>query len=186
MPDNKRTSIHRSTGRIALSGVIAGLAVAVMLASAILPSMTYALPMVAGALLVIPAIEFGSGTALSAYAAISILAFILPADKEAALMFVLLFGLYPIIKKFFEQIKLRPLEIFFKFLYFNAAAVGAVSLAFFIFGVPITDSRLGKWTVPLLLIAGNICFLIYDVTLTQYITLYVRRLQPILRKTFHL
>ena len=181
---NKR--ITQRTGKLALSGVICGLAVAVMLSSALLPSMTYALPMIAGGLLLVPSVEFGARTALTAYAAVSILSMILPADKEAALMFIFLFGLYPIIKKFFERVPGRLLEYALKFLYFNAAAVAAVWLAMKIFGIPLDDGTLGQWAVPVLLVLGNITFLVYDVALSKFVWMYVQRLQPILRKTFHL
>lgn len=183
---DKRGAIHRRTGRVALSGVVSGLSVAVMLASALLPSMTYALPMIAGALVVIPCIEFGTGAAMSVYAAVSLLSFILPADKEAAFMYVLLFGLYPVLKKYFEQIPSRIVEYIAKFAYFNLAAGGAVFLADRLLGIPFSDTALGRWGIPLLLAAGNVCFLIYDVTLTKYITLYIRRARPVLAKVFHL
>lgn len=195
MSDNKNTlgkgrkgrgGIARRTGQLALSGVMTGLALAIMLATLLLPSMTYALPMVAGALLVIPCIEFGTGAALTAYVAVSILSFILPVDKEAALMFVLLFGLYPILKKYFEQIKPRLIELLVKLLYFNAAAIGAGAAAWFVFRIPIDDGSLGRWAIPILLAAGNVLFFIYDYTLTLCITVYLRRLQPVFRKILQL
>jgi len=183
---SKRGGIAKRTGQAALSGVLCGLALAIMLSTLLFPSMTYSMPMLAGGLLVIPCIEFGAGAALTAYAAVSILSFILPVDKEASLMFVLLFGLYPILKKFFEQIRPRFLELLVKLLYFNAAAVGAAAAAWLIFRIPIDDGTLGKWAVPILLGAGNVLFIIYDYTLTLCVTLYLRRLQPVFRKIFQL
>lgn len=176
----------KKTGRISLCGILAGLGVVIMLCSAVLPSMTYALPMVAGGLLLIPSIEFGSRTALTTYAATGILSLILPVDKESALLYILLFGLYPIIKKNFERVRIKWLEYPLKYLYFNAAAIGAVVLASKILGLPVDDGTLGRWFIPVMLLLGNTCFFIYDLTLTRFIPMYMSRLQPVLRKTFHI
>lgn len=176
----------KRTGRISLCGIIAGLGLVIMLSSAVLPSMTYALPMIAGGLLLIPSIEFGNRTAFTTYAATGILSLILPVDMESALLYILLFGLYPIIKKNFEQIKLRWIGLLLKYLYFNAAAAGAVSLASFILHLPLDDGTLGRWFIPVMLLLGNICFFVYDITLTRFIPMYIIRLQPVLHKTFHI
>ncbi len=176
----------KNTGRIALCGVLTGVAVAIMLISAIDIGLTYTLPMIAGGLLLIPMIEFGTGTALTAYAATAILSFILPANKEAALMYIFLFGLYPIIRRYIDRINLTPLRIAAKFVYFNAAAVAAVGLAAWVFQIPVDDGSLGKYAVPLLLAMGNIAFVVYDFALSRCVLVYLSRIQPILRKSFHL
>ena len=176
----------KNTGRLALCGILAGLGVAIMLCSAVLPSFTYALPMIAGGLLLIPSIEFGSRTALYTYAATGLLSLILPCDKEAAFLYLALFGLYPIAKKYFERIPRRWLEIVLKYLYFNIAAVGAVGLASAVLGLPIDTEPFGRWYIPVMLVLGNICFFIYDLALTGFIPMYIQRLQPVLRKTLHL
>ena len=178
--------LSKRAGTIALDGVICGMAVAIMLCSSVFPGMAYALPMIAGGLMLMPSIEFGTRDAMCCYAAIAFLSFILPADKESALRFVFLFGVYPIIKKYFEKIKRRPIEYLLKILYFNAAAVSAVLLASFVFGIPVDDGTLGRWGVYILLLAGNVAFIVYDIALTGFVRLYVFRVQPVLRKMLHL
>jgi len=178
--------MKRNTGRIALCGVLTGFCLAVMLFSAIDIGLTYTLPMIAGALLIIPVLEFGTAAALTTYAAVAILSFILPANKEAALMFVFLFGLYPILKRYIDQINIRVLRILTKALYFNLAAIAAVGLAAWVFQIPIDDGSLGKYAVPLLLAVGNVAFVVYDIALARCVYMYITRIQPILRKTFHL
>lgn len=178
--------MNKKTARMALCGVLCGAGVLIIMSTALFTGLSYAIPMIAGALLLIPAIEFGSGTAAVAYAATGLLAVILPADKESALMYIFLFGFYPIIKKFFEMIKLRAVEYLLKLLYFNASGAAALLLASYVTGLPVNDGTLGKWFYPVLLILGNICFFIYDRALTLAVTLYLSRLQPLLRKTFHI
>jgi len=171
---------------MALCGILCGLSVVVLAASALFPSLTYVIPMVAGALLLVPSIEYGTGTALTAYAAVSIIAMLLLPEKEAPVMYIFIFGLYPIIKKYFERIPRRIPEYLAKFAYFNLAAAAAVAIATFVLGIPLDDGSLGKWLIPALLAAGNIAFLVYDYTLTLAVTLYVRRLQGHLRKALHI
>jgi len=172
---------------MALCGVLCGLSIVIMAASLVDPALNYCIPMVAGALLLVPSIEFGTGTALTAYAAVSLLSMILLPTKEAAIMYMFLFGIYPIIKKYFERIPHRVPEYLAKFAFFNLTAVAAVSLVTFVLTEgTLDDGTLGKWAVPLLLLCGNIAFPLYDYTLTLAVTLYIRRLQGPLRKTLHI
>ena len=178
--------MRKQTASLALCGVLCGLSVVVLSFSALFPSLSYVIPMVAGALLIIPSIEFGTGLALTSYAAVSIVAMLILPEKEAPLMYVFLFGLYPVIKKYFERIPKRLPEYLTKFAYFNIAAAAAVAIATFVLGIPLDDGTLGKWMIPALLILGNIAFIFYDYTLTLVVTLYIRRLQTMLRKALRI
>lgn len=179
--------MSKNTGRIALCGVLAGASVAVMLLTYIAPFMTYALPMVAGALILIPSIEYGTPTALTMYAAVSVVSFLIAGDKEAALFYVILFGLYPVLKKYFEKIQNRFLEYTVKIIYFNAVILAAYYVAIVLLGLPFEDSEaLGKYALPILLAAGNAAFIIYDLCLTRCVMLYVYKVQPFVRKTFNI
>lgn len=179
--------MSRNVGRIALCGVLAGLSVAIMLLTYIAPFMTYSLPMVAGALLLIPSIEYGSPTALTMYAAVSAVSLIVIADKEAALFYAVLFGLYPIIKKYFEKIgKIVP-EYILKFIYFNAVVIATYYVAVVVLSLPFEDSEvLGKYALPALLVMGNIAFFVYDLCLTKCVGIYVAKLQPRISKIFNI
>lgn len=172
--------------RMALCGILCGLSVVILASSALFPSLSYVIPMVAGAILLVPAIEYGSPTAFTAYAAVSVISLLLLPEKEAPLMYVFIFGLYPIIKKFFERIPRRLPEYLAKFAYFNLAGTAAVLLATYVLGIPLDDGSLGKWLVPAMLLAGNVAFALYDYTLTLAVTIYVRRLQPQLHKALHI
>lgn len=178
--------MSRNTGRVALCGVLAGFSVLIMLLSAIDIGMTYALPMVAGAILIVPVIEFGKGTAVMTYASVALLSMILPANKESALMYIFLFGLYPVLKSFFDRIKNNPLSIAVKFVYFNAAALAAIGLAAWLFQIPVDDGSLGRYGVYILLALGNAAFFIYDIALSRWVGVYLLKVQPLLRKTFHI
>ena len=103
------------------------------------------------------------------------------------MFYVLMFGLYPIINKYFEMVRLRPVEYALKLLYFNAAAIGAIYLAAKLLGIDFMDGMpSGRYGAALLLLLGNGVFLIYDLALTRCVYMYVTRFQKHIRKRFGL
>ena len=178
--------MSRNIGKVALCGVLAGLSVAIMLMTYVAPFMTYALPMVAGALILIPSIEYGSPTALMMYVAVAAVSMITVGDKEAALFYLVLFGIYPIIKKYFEKTGKIVLEYILKFVYFNAIILATYYVAVVLLGLPFEDSEVfGKYALPVLMAAGNVAFFVYDLCLTRCVVIYVNRLQPRISKIFN-
>ena len=87
--------------QVAFGAMVAALSLVLMMLTAVLPVGTYALPCFAGILLVIIVIEFGVPWAVGVYAGVSILSFLLASDKEAALYYTLILGIYPILFKAF-------------------------------------------------------------------------------------
>ena len=61
--------------------MIAALSVTIMLSTAVIPYLTYALPAMAGVLLVLMVIEINKSWALCTYVAVSILSFLILPDK---------------------------------------------------------------------------------------------------------
>src|SRR5574344_787417 len=123
------------TTKIALGGMVTAVSIVLMLITGIVPIGTYALPAVAGVLLVIIVIEFGAKQAFAVYAAVALLSTFLAGDKEAAACYIFFFGYYPILKRFIEQIKSKLLQIFLKLAVFNAAAVTVYFIATMLLGV---------------------------------------------------
>ena len=81
----------KKSEQVALCGVVAALCTLLMFMTGMFPFSTYALPALAGLLMVTVAVETGPTWAYTLYAAVSILSFILTPDKEAMLMFVAFF-----------------------------------------------------------------------------------------------
>ena len=100
--------------KIAFGGIVAALSLVLMLLTGVLPFGTYALPCFAGILLTSIVIEFGIPWAIGVYVGVSVLSFLLVSDKEAALYYTLILGIYPILKSLFERIKLRWLSFLIK------------------------------------------------------------------------
>ncbi len=109
--------------KVALGGVISSLCIFAMFLTGIMPFLYLTLPMIAGALMTIIVTEVNIPWAFLTYASVSILSLFITFDKGAALIFILLFGHYPIIRYKLEKIHIRPLKNLVKLCIFNICAV---------------------------------------------------------------
>lgn len=181
-----KNSFNKPTFRIAFCSVIAALSTALMMLTSLVPIGSYALPCAAGALAVAIVIEYGSKWAIGVYVVVAVLSFFLAGDKESVLYFIALFGYYPILKGLLEsKIKSKPAQYIIKFAVFNAAAIASFFIAMFLLAVSLEEFTLFGVYVPyVFLIIGNIFFLLYDIALTSFVVLYVKRIKDKLFKNF--
>lgn len=157
----------RKSTQVAMGGVATALCLLLMVFTAILPFAEYALPALAGLLLIAVVAENGGKSALLVYGAVSILSLMLVPRPEAALLFVCFFGYYPILQGLLEGLRPLALRYLVKFLVFNAAMVGAYWLLIYLFGITdILESfgDFGQYSVLVLWGFGNVFFVVYDLT----------------------
>lgn len=168
--------------RLAFCAVVAALEVVLMLAAGLIRVGTYAVPCLAGLLTVAVVIEYRCKWALGVYVTASVLSFFLTADKEAALLFVLLFGYYPILKNVIERrITARFPRWLLKFAVFNAAAIASFYIAALLLGVPASEYTLfGVYLPHVFLLAGNVFFVLYDLSVNVFVRFYVQRLRRVI------
>ena len=174
----KRSSESR---KIALSGVFGSLAAVLMLMGGILPLATYVAPALAGILIVPVAIEFGIKTGYVLYAAIGLLSLFVVPDKEMSLIFVFFLGFYPLLKASIERMRSRAAQWAVKLAVFNACIVGIL----FLFPIGAVVEEFESMGIPftgLLLLMGNVTFVIYDVAVARIIGLYCARFRARLMK----
>ena len=176
----------KNSSKTAMGGMIAALSLVIMLLTAVIPYLQYALPAMSGALLIVMVIEISKSWALCSYVAVSILSFLILPNKEAAMVYFAFFGCYPILKPVLEsKIKNNIICWIAKALFFNAAAIAAYSVIIYVFGIPLDETEeFGKWAVPILLGLGNVMFVLYDIFITRLVTIYLRRWQKKFRKLF--
>ncbi len=175
----------KQSSKTALGGIISALSVVLMLLTAVIPFMSYALPLLAGALLIIMVIEISKSWAFIVYVAVSLLAFFVVPDKEAATFYIAFFGYYPIIKSTLEKHLPVVVEWIVKFAIFNAAIVAGFFFSTYVLGIPFDDIEgLGKYGLPALLALANVVFVVYDIMLTKLVTLYLYKFRKSFRKIF--
>ena len=146
---------------IALGGVLAALAVVIMSLGTLIPVATYTCPMICALILQLVRKTSGNRIAWAWYGAVTILSLLLAPDKEAAFIFLAL-GYYPIVKPKLDRLKGNWL---WKLLYFNAVILLTYWLLMHLLGFDqITSefSEMGLVMTALLLILGNVTFLLLD------------------------
>ncbi len=172
------------SGKIALGGLLTALGVVLMFLTGLIPIGTYALPAIAGVLLIVAVIEIGAKWAWMIYAAVAVLSLLFAADKEAALLYVLFFGYYPVLKSFLERISNKIFAWISKFAVFNVAVVACFFLAVNFLQLPEESFTVFGIYLPwVFLILGNVVFLIYDIALSGLVATYVEKLHHRVTKT---
>ena len=176
---------HQKSWGMAYCGIVTALCVALMLLGAVIPIAMFIAPAVAGFLVATVCVECGMQLALTAYAAVSLLALLFVPDKEIALIFTVLLGYYPLIKPKFDRIRPRALQLVCKLLLCNAAVLAMYSLLLVVVpaGSVSQELRTTALAMTLLTLAmGNVAFALYDRALCNLLLLYQLKWQPKLHK----
>ena len=171
---NQRTS---PAAPAAFCGMAVALESALMFLTGLMPTATYSLPALAGLVGIVIVVELGVKWAWPVYGAASILSALIAPDKEAAALYVLFFGCYPILKAIVERRWRRWTQWICKLLIFNAAAVLYYFIATRVLGVPEESFwAFGILLPAVLLVAGNLVFLLYDYVVSGLVRVYWQRL----------
>ena len=164
----------KQTAKITFCGIITALSVVFMLLS-YFPYLTYAVPAVTGLLMMIIVIEINTRWAFAAYAAASVLVFIF-AEPESKLMYICLFGYYPILKALIERLHKPAAEWLLKLVYFVFAKLFGISLDDF--------NTFGRYGVYAFLAAGNAVFVLYDIAVSRMAMFYMNTLHMRIARIF--
>ena len=167
------TRMQSKSSRVALGGIVAALCVTVMFLTGVLPALYIAAPMGAGMLMLILVEEVSVSWAWLTYVAVSLLSLIVTFDKEAALMFVLFFGYYHILRLYLEKVPLKLLRFAVKQALFNIFIVLDYWLTVYILGLPTFEDTAPAMYV-ILIVSGNLLFILYDRLLSRMHWFYER------------
>ena len=167
--------------KITLCGIVTALSVVFMMLS-YFPYFTYAVPAITGLLTMMLVVEINVKWAFGAYLAASVLIFLF-AEPESKLMYICLFGYYPILKALIEKIGRAALEWPLKLAVFNAAVILIYCTLAKLFGISLEDfSALGKYGAFIFLAFGNLVFVFYDIAVSRLAAVYMNILHPKIRK----
>ncbi len=167
--------------RVALGGIVSSFCLLAMFLTGVFPLLYLALPMLAGVLLLIIVMEVNTQWACLTYAAVGLLSLFVTYDKEAALIFILFFGYYPILYKYLNKIPVKLLRVLVKLLLFNGCMVAYFYMNVYLFGLESLVKALedfGKYGGVIMLALLNPFFLMYDISLDGLCDLYRRQLKP--------
>ena len=169
--------MRQQSRKVALCGVLCGLAVVVLLLGGLFSLAVYCAPLLAMAVLLPVLEEYGPGTAGAAYGAVAILALLLVPDREAALVYVF-FGWYPLLRPRIAALPSLPVRL--------VCRLGVCGLSMFLlYGVTIrllgltavTEELGGGWLTAALAAMGCAVFLLLDLALGRLTVLWRRKLR---------
>ncbi len=173
--------------KVSLGGIVAALCLVMMFLTAVFPPLNITLPLFAGMLITVVAIEVSSSWAFVTYAVVAVLSFFVTPDKEAWLFFTFFFGYYPVAKSYFEAMKKKALGFVLKLISFNISIVIIFYVTMNILGTIDLFEEFGfynQWLIPALLLFGNLVFVFYDYTLTLIISVYKKWFRPTFLRKF--
>lgn len=153
--------------------MLAALQLVLMYMGSVMPSWKLALTALAGIINAAVLIECGAVSSVLSFAVVGVLGAVMLPQKSIALLYIVFFGYYPLIKSLAERTKSRIVEWSVKVVVFNFACV--ICWAALRFGF-ITDIALPDITLVLLWLGLNAVFVIYDMGLSKLIMLYVQRI----------
>ncbi len=154
----------KNSFKTAYGGMAVALGTVFMLLASMLPFFEYAVPAAAGIIILFVQTELKKPWALGVYAATSILGVFVVPNKEAVGMYIALFGIYPILKSFFDKPP-KALSYILKSLYFAADVVSVYYIMINILFIPSAQELMEdmtKFMLPVLIISGLAAFLLYD------------------------
>ena len=137
--------------------------------------------MISGVLLIIIVEEVSVPWAWVTYVTVSLLSLFVTYDKEAALIFIMFFGCYPMIRLALNNIPNKVLRLVIKLLFFNVCMIAYFRLTVYVFGMQgllEAFEDFGKYGAMIVLCVLNPFFLMYDSSLTGMCLAYRKILKP--------
>jgi len=167
------------TRQVALCALLCAFTLIVLYAAAMLPNFQFGLTAAAGLFPAAAVISAGGAAGVLTYAAAGVLAVLLLPDKFCGILFLLCFGLYPILKHWVERLDRLALEWILKI----TICEGILSLFWFAFReIMLLNIPVMKETAWLYYLAGTAAFVIYDVGMSKLLAFYQVRVDRILQK----
>jgi len=160
--------------------MVTALSVMLMLLTGVFPMMDFALPALAGVLLISVVVELGRKWAALCWLAVSLVSFFVAPLKDSALFYFVLLGHYPILKSMIEGLRRPVLEWVLKFGCLNLTA--GIGLAAVVWLFRMEDYMGVLEAAPLMLLGGllllNAVFFVYDIALTRLVSAYIGFFRP--------
>ncbi|MDR1735429.1 MAG: hypothetical protein LBR85_00980 [Oscillospiraceae bacterium] len=163
-----------NTKKLTFSAVMAGLAVAFMWMTAVIPPLDLSFCGAAAICVALAAARGGTAWGAMSYAVTAVLAALFLPNKAMVMFFAAMFGPYPLIRRLCLGIPSKATRWIVKLAFVNVSAIGA----FLLFRWAFTEIDGALWQQALLLLLYNAAMIVYDFVLV--------RLEDIAKKRFKL
>ena len=159
--------------QVAYPAVLGALAVLLVYLACLAPTGRWGIVAAAGLLPAAAVVSVGLKAGFLCWAGAAALSLLLAPDKFCALLFAVLFGLYPMVKSLAEGLRKKPLEYLLKLAFFNASFTGLyLTMASAMLGSLPEALGGSAWALYL---AANGVFLAYDYGFGRLIAVYIAR-----------
>lgn len=170
----KKNSDHtRRLRRLTLSAMLIALSVVLLYLGTLLDVLSLSAVALSSFLMFLAVRELPFGYRLAVYFGTSLLSALLLPYPEAAVLYVMFGGFYPLVKLPLERLR-RPLPLLFKLLYFNAVITLSELCSVLLFGLPAS----AWYILALLYLVANPVFFLYDRVVDRLLVYYEARLRP--------
>ena len=167
---NKKSNEY-STNKLTVCAMLAALGVVLLYAGSLIEVLDISMAVIASLLYVIAVIEYGGSAPWLIYGVTAILSALLLPNKTPALLYVVFFGFYPILKEKLEK-KPRVICWVLKEITFNVCLVVLALATYFLFTVK-DNALINPITVAIALVLCEAVFILYDIALTRLISFYI-------------
>jgi hypothetical protein len=160
--------------QMALCGLLTALAVVFMVLASVIGVGTFAGPLLAMIALLPLLEEYGSKTALAAYAAAAILGFLIAPELELSLVFAA-FGWYPVLRPKLNRLTSRPVRLLIKVVICIAVILMLYGVLLDLLGMSADLANAAPLLNLFLLILGIFTFLMMDLALERATFLWQKK-----------
>ncbi len=160
--------------RIAICAMLSALGVVILYFGSVVDVLDIAMAALTSLFVIFAVIEYGGSAPWCIYGVTGVLSLILLPNKFPAIMYVLFFGFYPIIKEKAEKLNKKPFEWLIKETVFNVCLVILIIISNILLSLKLEDVIIFE---AIFFILANGVFVIYDIALTRLISTYVFKLR---------
>ena len=169
----------KQTKKLAISSITVALGVVFMFIGAVFEPLDLAVSCLASVLVMFIYIEVGAPYTYLTWLCTSLITFLIYPASNMWAMYLLVFGLYPIVKGYIERAP-RALWWVIKLIWGAVSMTGLFLILTFVLGVKLDDGFLGLPTSVIYAataVLGAVCFVLYDVFLTAAAGVYETKLR---------
>jgi hypothetical protein len=180
--------VSQKTKKLTLGAVLCALGVVLLSIGSLIQTVDLSAAALASFLCIFAVIELGGAYPWAIYVITGLLAVVLTPFGMAGWFYIAFFGYYPMIKEKVERLS-RPVSWIIKMITLNAALFICVVISYFLlfassgkglldaFVLMFGDGEATEIFAIAMLVLVNVVFVIYDVALTNVISLYINRLR---------
>ena len=168
--------------KLTLSAMMCAITVAMLAVASFLGDLDLTILMFASLCMVFVYVEIGSPYTYLTWLVSSLLTFLFFPSRYFWVVYLFIFGFYPILKGFVEKLK-RPFWLVLKLLWLNVTLVIVYFIISFILGIDLTEGE-AEWMIYVLWGLANVSFVCYDVLIGIVVRLYLVRYRDKLVRLF--